>query len=283
MKPLDEAALARAERLSSTADLRFPTAQTIDACAAGLVGDGVTDNTATFQSLLDGGNRTIEVCAGDYVISKLEFSANTALILAPGVVLRDAGRLAQQERLLNIRVDNVRIAGLGARVIARRSDYTSGEFRHGVNIFGAHHVLVEGLESTGHGGDGFYIGGPPNNPSTDVRLKGCLANDNRRQGLSITNARRVQVIDGEFVNTDGTAPEFGIDLEPNYPLDFMDELVFLRPRTGGNLGGGFMIHLNRLDSTSPAVDIILVDYVSEDEPVRLRVDAPAGVAAAVHY
>ena len=283
LKPLDDAAIARAERLAGTDDLWFETAQTIDARNAGVIGDGVTDNTATLQRLLDGGNRTIHLPAGDYVTGKLEFSANTMLLLEPGVVLRDSGRLAEQERLLNIRVDNVRIAGLGARLIANRSHYTTGEYRHGVYIFGAHHVLVEGLESTGHGGDGFYIGGPPNNPSTDVRLKGCRADSNRRQGLSITSARRVQVIDCEFVNTNGTAPQFGIDLEPNYPVDFMHELIFIRPRTSGNRGGGLMVHLNRLDSSSAPVDIIIVGHVSENEGVRLRVDSPAGVTAVVHY
>lgn len=283
LKPLDAGAIARAERLVNTDDLWFETAETIDARDAGLVGDGVTDNTAAFQHLLDGGNRTINVAAGDYVIGKLEFSANTVLVLEPGVVLRDSGRLQTHDRLLNIRVDNVRISGLGARVVAARSHYTTGEYRHGVYIFGAHHVLVEGLQSAGHGGDGFYIGGPPDKPSTDVRLKGCGADNNRRQGLSVTNARRVQIIDCEFMDTNGTDPEFGIDLEPNYPVDFIDELVLVRPRTGGNRGGGLMIHLNRLDSTSAPVDIIVIEHVSEDEPIRLRVDSPAGVAAAVHY
>jgi hypothetical protein len=275
--------MARAERLATADDLWFETAQTVDAGNAGIVGDGVTDNTAAFQRLLDGGDRTINVRAGDYVIGKLEFSANTVLLLDPGVVLRDSGRLQQQERLLNIRVNNVRISGLGARLVAERTHYTTGEYRHGVYIFGAQHVLVEGLEAAGHGGDGFYIGGPPGKPSTDVRLRGCRADNNRRQGLSITNARRVQVIDCEFSATNGTAPEFGIDAEPNYPVDFMDELVFIRPRTGGNLGGGLMIHLNRLDSTSAPVDIIVIGHGSEAEPIRLRVDTPAGVEAEVHY
>jgi hypothetical protein len=283
MKPLDAAAIARAERLAGADDLWFATAQTIDARSAGIVGDGVTDNTAAFQRLLDGGDRTINVPAGDYVIGKLEFFANTVLMLEPGVVLRDSGRLQQQDRLLNIRVNNVRISGLGARLLAKRSHYTTGEYRHGVYIFGAQHVQVEGLEATGHGGDGFYIGGPPGKPATDIRLRGCRGDNNRRQGLSITNARRVQVIDCEFADTNGTAPEFGIDLEPNYPVDFMDELVFIRPRTGGNLGGGLMVHLNRLDSTSAAVEIIVIGHESEQEPIRLRVDAPAGVEAEVHY
>jgi hypothetical protein len=283
VKVLDDATIERAERLTSTDDLWFETAQTIDARAAGVIGDGVTDNTATFQRLLDGGNRTVQVPAGDYVVSKLEFSSNTVLELDPGVVLRDAGRLAEQERLLNIRVDNVRISGLGARVLAERSRYTTGEYRHGVYIFGAHNVLVDGIESTGHGGDGFYVGGPPGQPSTDIRLRGCRADNNRRQGLSITNARRVQVIDCEFVDTNGTAPEFGIDLEPNHPVDFMDELIFIRPLTSGNRRGGFMVQLLALDPTSPPADVIVVQHTSSNEPVRLRIDARVGVAATVRY
>jgi hypothetical protein len=280
--PVDEATKRQVEATSND-DPVIQTSATIDGLSYGLVGDGVTDNTQVFERLLAGGNRTIEVPAGDYVSSSLFFDANTVLILEPGVVIRDAGRLGPQDKLFNIRTQNVRITGFGARIVADRAAYLSGEWRHGVQIYGASNVVIEGLESVGHGGDGFYIGGPEGKPSTDVVLRGCRADNNRRQGLSITNAQRVRVVDCEFANSNGTAPEFGVDLEPNSPADLMDSIAFLRVFTSGNRGGGILIHLDQLNATSAAVDIAIVGHSSEREAPPLLTSIPASVAGSVRY
>jgi hypothetical protein len=278
----DAAAIAEAQQAAEPVPA-FETAQTIDALSYGLIGDGHTDNTQTFRTLLAGGDRTIHVPAGDYVTGRLEFSPRTILVLAPGVTIRDSGLLATYDRLLNIQTHDVQIVGLGASVVSNRSRYTSGEWRHGVYIYGASNVVIDGLQSSSHGGDGFYIGGPAGRPSTDVQLRGCRADHNRRQGLSITSARRVQIIDSEFMNTRGTAPEFGIDLEPNASYDALDRIVILRAQTEANAGGGIMIHLARLTAASPPVNLTIIDHGSKDEPLDLVTHVPAGVAAVLRY
>lgn len=279
----DDEAIRRAEAAASPDDLRFTTRDVIDAQSYGLVGDGRTDNTEVFQRLLTPGNRTINVPPGDYLTNRLEFSPNTILMLAPGVIIRDAGLLEPNERLLNIRTQNVWISGLGAQVVANRDRYTTGEQRHGIYIYGARRVLIEGLESTGHGGDGFYIGGPSGSPSADVLLSGCKANNNRRQGLSITSARRVRIVDSEFMNTSGTAPQAGIDLEPNNGLDVLDGITLLRAQTRGNAGGGILIYLRSLTSASEPVDITIIDHRSDLEAPHLRTDVPEDVQTVVRY
>ena len=95
-------AIQEAEEKAAQGDLSFVTAESIDGLSYGLVGDGVTDNTATFQRLLARGNRTIHVAAGDYVTGKLVIPSNTVLILEPGVTIRDSGRLAEEDRFINI-------------------------------------------------------------------------------------------------------------------------------------------------------------------------------------
>jgi hypothetical protein len=279
----DEDAIRRAEAAAASDDLSFQTAETVDGQSYGLAGDGVTDNTLAFQNLLGSGNRTIHVAAGDYVTGRLFIPANTILKLAPGVILRDSGLLGEHERLINIRTENVRIDGHGANVLANRSAYTTGEQRHGIFIFGAKRVVVDGLESTSHGGDGFYIGGPSGNPSTDVVLRGCRADNNRRQGLSITSARRVRVIDCEFMNTNGTAPQFGIDLEPNDPVDYLDEILLLRAYTNANLGGGVLICLKQLDSSSYPVRIEILDHRSVNEATPLQTIVPPAIQPTLQY
>lgn len=281
--PPDESALRRAQSEISTDGFLFVTNEVVDALSYGLVGDGRTDNTQIFRALLAGGNKTIRIPPGDYVTDKLSVWSNTVLILEPGVTVRDAGRLGKYDRLLNITTENVHIVGYGARVLSERADYQTDEWRHGVLIFGARRVLIEGLESSSHGGDGFYIGGPAGRPSTDVILKGCAARNNRRQGLSITSGRRIRVVDCEFSATNGTAPEFGVDLEPNNPEDFIDDIILFRVHTIRNRGGGIMIHLEKLSGVSAPPDITIIEHSSADEAVMLRTMVPDSVSATIRY
>jgi hypothetical protein len=264
-----------------TSGPNFSTVEYLEATA--VVGDGITDNTAALTALFGAGNRTIHVSSGDYVTGKLSIPSNTVLLLDPGVTLRDSGKLGPEDRLINIVGENVYIKGPGARIIANRANYTTGEQRHGIFIYGASNVILEGLESTGHGGDGFYVGGPPNSPSHDIVLVGCLASDNRRQGLSITSAQRVYVVDCEFNKTNGTPPQFGVDLEPNLPTDFLDEIRLLRPHTSSNVGGGIQICLDQLNAVSPMVDIEILEHVSEAEAPKFITYGPGDVHAQIQY
>jgi hypothetical protein len=256
-----------------------------DGATYGLVGDGRTDNTVMLQSLLAEPNRRVTIPPGDYVTGALTIPSNTILVLQPGVTLRDSGRLGEHQRLINILGENVRITGRGARVIADRGAYTTGEQRHGIFIYGAQHVLIEWLESSSHGGDGFYIGGDVGSPASDIVIKGCRADGNRRQGLSITSARRVWVIDCEFTQTQGTLPEFGIDIEPDLPGEVLDKLRLIRPRTWANRGGGIQIGLHDLRPTSEPVDIVVVDHWSLDESprVHLHLDDSGQIPGRVLY
>jgi hypothetical protein len=282
--PIDAASLAELQDELAAADFTVTTAEEVDASSYGVVGDGTTDNSAALRRLLAGGNRTIHVRAGDYVTGSLFVEPNTVLMLEPGVILRDSGNLGPKERLLNVRsTHHVKIVGWGARLVAERANYTTGEQRHGVLIFGSQHVMIEGLESSGHGGDGFYIGGPTGAPSTDVVLRGCKAGNNRRQGLSITSARRIYVVDCEFADTNGTAPEFGIDLEPNYPTDLLDDINFLRVETLGNRGGGIAIYLHMLDATSAPTVITIAEHRSASEAPAIRMTVGAGAQVTARY
>lgn len=233
---------------------------------------GPTVNVQDFETAANAfgdGNRTVIVPAGTYIIGKLDIPNNTIVRMEPGVTIKDSGKLSPVERLINIRGENVHIIGHGARVIANRADYTTGEQRHGVFIADAHNVRIEGLESSGHGGDGFYIGGVAGFPSTDISLIGVAADNNRRQGLSIVSGARVYVSDGEFSNTKGTRPEFGIDLEPNSALDVLQDITILRPRTLSNNGGGITVGLSGFEvgGSGRAATIYIIGHYSEGERI----------------
>jgi len=199
-----------------------------------------------------------------YLTGKQTPPAGANIYLPPGCVLKDKGALGTNERFLNITNDGVVITAYGARVEMDRADYPSGEQRHGVFIFGAHHTRIFGLESSDCGGDGFYIGGNTADPATDTYLLDCKADNNRRQGCSIVSASVLRLIDFQATNTNGTDPAAGIDIEPNDPADVLDDIRIVRPRCVGNDGCGILVFLANWDATSNYSDITIEDAYTED-------------------
>jgi len=114
-------------------------------------------------------------------------------------------------------------------------------------------------------------------------LKRCAARDNRRQGLSITSARRVRVVDCVFGETAGTAPQYGVDLEPNHPTDVLDRIFIVRPTTRANVGGGIMVWLEKFDATTEPVAISVLDHESDEEsPIFFKMQ-PVDVTGTIRY
>jgi len=279
-----ETSRADAAVQSALATQKFASGPRLEGVTYGLVGDAKTDNTEALRKLLGDGNRTIDIAPGDYVTGSLRIPGNTVLLLDRGVTLRDSGHLGPNDRLINIFEDNVVMRGPGARIIANRQDYTTGEQRHGVMIYGASNVVIDGVESSGHGGDGFYIGSPAGKaPPHNIVLSHCLASNNRRQGLSITSGKEVIVADCTFQYTKGTAPQFGIDVEPGQPKEALDHIVLLRPTTRGNHSGGISLYLDALNGTDTPVDIQVLGHVSRDEPVAFKPHGKSGPAWRLQY
>jgi Right handed beta helix region len=262
----------------------FPQRPTITGSNAGLVGDGRTDNTEAFRALFEKPGQNVAIGPGDFRTGKFVILGETVVTLAPGTTIRDTGQLGPNEPLIQIYGDHVKIVGNGAKVVEDRADYTSAEGRHGVAIGKVSDVTIEGLEASDTGGDGFYIGGPPNKPATDISLVNCVARNNRRNGLSIVNGRHIDVINSTFAETKGTLPMFGVDLEPNRTADVLDGILLYGVRTTDNQAGGILIWLDQLNSTSTRVDVEIVDHSSANEPKPLLTStAKQSVAGVVHY
>ena len=88
----------------------------------------------------------------------------------------------------------------------------AGEAGMGIRIDdGAKRVTISGVTSRKMWGDGFYVEG-----AKDTKFCGVIADNNRRQGLSIVEADGVLVTNSVFRNTRGTGRAPGIDLEPDH-------------------------------------------------------------------
>src|SRR5690606_37016312 len=113
---------------------------------------------------------------------------------------------------------------------------TTGEHGHGIAISSCKNVEIIGGYAQDCWGDGLYVG-----PFLDgVNVPECItvhdfrADNNRRQGLSVTGGKHLRFYDCQFLNTNGTLPGYGVDIEPNYSVSELEDIVFVNCVTDGN-------------------------------------------------
>jgi len=212
-------------------------------------GDGAADDTAAIQKAIRavaGSGGTVLIPDGTYMIDALAQDHSHGLVLgsrmtlrmAPGAVLKAFPNASQQYGIVAV-IDATEVNLVGGTIEGERAGHqgTEGEWGMGIKIRNSSHVALEGVTARECWGDGFYVAGT----SSDITLCGVTADHNRRQGLSIVGADGMLVRDSSFLNTVGTDPEFGIDVEPNRGetvtnLQIVDCVV--KDNHGGGIGGG---------------------------------------------
>ena len=161
---------------------------------------------------------TVYVPDGTFILSLADGTAlllksDMTLYLSAGAVLQALPSDLENYALVQI-YDASNVTVVGGTLWGERAQHqgTTGEWGHGLTIGSSDHVAIYGVTSKEMWGDGFYVGRGSGAESSDVTLCGCVADHNRRQGLSVTAALGAT---STFSNTEGTDPQAGIDLEPN--------------------------------------------------------------------
>ncbi len=143
------------------------------------------------------------------------------------------------------------------------ADYEKSEWRHGLAFYGCRNVLVQDLTIEHTGGDGIYLGaGSEHTPNRQVTIRRVDCNANHRQGISVISAEDLLIEDCRLRQTEGTAPQAGIDFEPNHPEDSLVRCVMRRCVAESNAGTGFQICPQFLTSQSTPISIHLDQCVS---------------------
>ncbi|MBL8179552.1 MAG: right-handed parallel beta-helix repeat-containing protein [Bryobacterales bacterium] len=229
-------------------------------------GFSTEDSTAALQAAIDSGaKRVIVPYMGEpWIVTPIRLRGNQELYLEPGVVIlakKGAFHGGGDSLLTASGVDNLTIRGYGASLRMRKADYqkppyTKAEWRMGLALRGVKNVRVEGLRSESSGGDGFYIDGNGTRGwSEDVVFKDCEAHDNHRQGMSVISAVNLTVEHCRFSKTGGTAPEAGLDLEPDTETQRLQNVLVRNSVFEQNSGDGVLVYLRPLSAKSAPVSI----------------------------
>lgn len=171
---------------------------------------------------------------------------------------------------------------------------TGGEWGFGFYIAsGSKHVSIHHGIAEKFWGDGYYIGVYPHNTALPIPehilLQDCIADSNRRQGLSIVTVQSGRIVGGDYRNTGKIAltnPGYGIDIEPNSQLGNKIDVSLIDVKTSGNGRGGLQLvpgFMTASSTVNPLFDVYIANYRSEsDGPVGALRFAFPGLSGGVN-
>lgn len=162
-------------------------------------------------------HNTIIIEPGEYLVSvinewgtALNVVSNTELIINGSINLAPNSYKGYQ--IINVSGDNISICGRGSIVGDKHTHLANdGEWGMGLNISNGNNIQVKDVVIKDCWGDCIYIGSNSNN----IEINNCFLDHGRRQGISITSGDNISIKNSLITNVSGTAPEYGVDIEPN--------------------------------------------------------------------
>ena len=246
----------------------------------GAVGDGVADDTIAIQTAINSGSYIV-VPEGDYLVSAtpgITLTSKKTLEFYQGAQFRvKPENNPAYQCILVLSATDVTI--INPTLVGDRTSNTgTGEWGHGLAIMGGTNVTIINPTVTDMFGDGVYLGrnySPdgttfvtvPEIANINTTFIGAItAHNNRRNNVSLIS------VDGFYADVmnltkdiTGTAPDAGIDFEPNAPAELMTNIYINSINTKGHRGSGTTIGMRNSDGTTPHMSIDIKNITSDDD------------------
>lgn len=241
------------------------------------------DATDALQAAINAGAPTVVVpyMGAPWIVRPLRLRGGLEMVFEPGVlVLAKAGAFkGKGDSLFTANnVADLTLRGYGATLRMRHADYMTGayepaEWRMVIDLAGCARVTIEGLRLESSGGDGVYLGAGKVPYCKDVVIRDVVCHDNHRQGISVIGAENLLIENCVFSETGGTAPQAGIDFEPNHAKERLVNCVVRNCRFENNKGAGVLLYTKHLSSESAPVSIVVEDCVMRGNEVGIAIGA----------
>ena len=210
---------------------------------------------------------------------EIVFAQNAELLAKKGEFLGKADSLVKIVGQSNV---TLRAEKAGTTTLRMRktdyhqAPYQKAEWRHALSIKSSSNIVVDGLNLVDSGGDGIYLGKSMHGVTNkNVTIRSVVCDGNNRQGISVITAENLLIENTILRNTWGTAPQAGIDFEPNQDDEKLANCVMRNCVCENNAGAGIDMYLPNLKRKSGDISIVLDNVVS-------RNNARASVALTVN-
>jgi len=221
------------------------------------------DCTKNLQKALNSGVKKLIISKqdGPWLVKKtlilpsdieIVFEDGAEIKAAPGCFKRNVNSLLKARGRKNLI-----LRGKGI-ITMRKTDYQNpklykpGEHRHTLGLFSCENVKIEGLTLQKSGGDGIYV-----NKVKNILIDKVILDDHHRQGISVISAKNLLIKDCIIKNTKGTAPECGIDFEPNRPNEKLVNCRVVNCRFEDNANSAINITYSNVVSKTVPIDILV--------------------------
>ena len=210
------------------------------------------NNAITYINSLGGG--TLQVPDGVYTIDpaigitlkdNVELRGSKNTVITCGEHNLTGYALLRVHNTSNVSISNIKVDGN-----RDGNSSLSGEWGMGISVRSAKHTTIRDVSLTNCWGDGLYVG-RTNEPGADsfsdgLVLENIYADNNRRQGISIISLKNASFKNLYIKNTNGTAPEAGLDFEPNYADEWLHNIKVENIYTENNSGAGVQVYFGPL-------------------------------------
>jgi hypothetical protein len=212
-------------------------------------GDGITDDTVALNALPEGYIYFIPKSTGNYMIKGFtddglghegfRTKANTTYIWAPGAIFEEITSPTDIYSIIWVDTENTIL--INPTVEGDRETHvgTDGQMGYGINIRNYAKCKIYNPVAYNCWGDGCIVN---TLLGSDVEIYNLDSYNNRRQGLSVMCADRLRVKGKTLRTSNGTAPQMGLDIEPNYPTDILNDVLFEDIDFDDNASAGFGIY-----------------------------------------
>ena len=226
----------------------------------GAVGDGVANDATAIQAAI-----TAAAASGGVVFfPRATYLCQSILTLATGVTLDLGGSTLKIGASIGASARLLTVAGVSNVVIRdgiidgdKASFATATEQRHNIHITNSSNITLRDLVTKNAKGDGIYVGDSISGACSNVTFTNVTADTNHRQGLSVVAVDGLEANSCIFRNTSGTAPQAGVDIEPNLDTDICTNIKFVACEFTGNAGAGLIVVLRPAPSAKQGnVDIV---------------------------
>lgn len=220
----------------------------------GAKGDGTNDDTANIQCAMNNSS-TVLIPAGTYMINavtELHPKSGNRIILDNDATLKAITNDATSYRIFHfVDVQNVELCG--GTLEGDRLTHTglTGEWGNCIRVYGtSHNIYIHDMTLKNPWGDclGVVCDG-------DVRTARLHSINARRNGYSIGRVNNFVSNDDIIEGTNGTAPQCGVDIEPDDNSDYLNNVVFNNLRSLDNASAGFMCYMARSNETPYHIEL----------------------------